>query len=130
MKVESKSLRIGNFIGCDGNILIVEKIDILNNIGYSLFEKSKGQHVNSGNKYYIPLTEEWLINFGNTEINPLGLGIEVFERFIFIWKESYNYWYVVTKESNEYLTKIEFIHEYQNFIFALTQTELTLNQPQ
>jgi hypothetical protein len=75
----------------------------------------------------IPLTEEWLLKFGNTEkSNRFPNEITILDRFLFIWKESYKYWYVITSKSKEYLTKIEFVHEYQNFIFALTDEELEI----
>jgi hypothetical protein len=76
----------------------------------------------------IPLTEEWLLKFVNAEKNEYPNEIEICERFIFIWKESYNYWYVVTRGHMEYLTKIEYVHEYQNFYFALIGEELILTK--
>ncbi len=50
--------------------------------------------------------------------------IIIYDRFLFIWKEQYKYWYVISAHHKEYLTKIEFVHEYQNFIFTLTGQEL------
>lgn len=70
----------------------------------------------------ITLTEEWLIKFGakarfqQTEF--------IYGGFRLLWKESYKYWYVIDSDSLAYLTKIEFVHEWQNFIFILTGEEL------
>lgn len=73
----------------------------------------------------IPLTVELLLKLGNTE-RSLRFSTEfyVYDRFLFIWKKEYKYWYVVTMDQKEYLTKIEFVHEYQNFILALTGEEI------
>lgn len=77
----------------------------------------------------VPLTEEWLLrlhpNKDKIEISKrFPNEIIIYDRFKFIWKENYKYWYVISSDHKEYLTKIEFVHEYQNFIFALTGTEL------
>jgi len=78
----------------------------------------------------IPLTEEWLLKFHTKEEIEKNTRfpneITIYDRFLFIWKENYKYWYVITSYHKEYLTKIEFVHEYQNFIFSLTGEELTL----
>lgn len=70
----------------------------------------------------IPLTEEMLLTFG-FEIKPFSIGL-TFDRFRFIWKEEYKYWYVVDTWSHSYLTKIEFAHELQNFILVMNGQEL------
>lgn len=80
----------------------------------------------------IPLTEEWLLRFG-AELIESGYDegdvcIYKYSRFRLIWKASYNYWYVTESTSEEYLTKIEFVHEWQNFVFAMNGEELTLNK--
>ena len=81
----------------------------------------------------IILTVEWLKKLHRNE-DEIEISkrfpneITIYDRFLFIWKESYKYWYVVTTYSKEYLTKIEFVHEYQNFIYALTGEELTIKQ--
>jgi hypothetical protein len=72
----------------------------------------------------IPLTEDWLFKFENVKRLKNSEALEVFERFNFIFLKEYNFYYVLTK-SGDYLTKIEFIHEYQNFIYTLTGEELT-----
>ena len=75
----------------------------------------------------IPLTEEWLLRMGNAVKGRFPNEVNIYDRFRFIWKENYKYWYVVTIDSKEYLTKIEFVHEYQNFILPLTGEELTIS---
>lgn len=120
VSVSVTDLRIGNLLLFEENEIIVSGL----NKSFIYWGKSNFAPLLLNCFKPIQLTEERLISFGNAEIKPFGLGVEILERFIFIWKESYKYWYVVTKESKEYLTKIEFIHEYQNFIFALNGSEL------
>lgn len=112
----SNELRIGNIIGCDGNILIVEKIDKQNNVGCSLLEKSKGQHVNSGIKYFVPLTEQYLLDFEfihNEENNVFELnGFLIYKQDVF--------WFDLISDSIE----IEYVHQLQNLYFALKKEEL------
>jgi hypothetical protein len=72
----------------------------------------------------IPITKDMLLKYGG-EINRKLPGIKV-DRFRLIWKESYNYWYVIDNKSQTYLTKIEFVHELQNFVFIMNGTELEI----
>jgi hypothetical protein len=80
----------------------------------------------------IPLTEEWLRKLHSEDELEKSARfpneITIYDRFLFIWKKEYKYWYVVTAYHKEYLTKIEFVHEYQNFIIILTDTELTIKK--
>ena len=114
--MKTNELRIGNYIGQDGNILIVEKIDIQNNIGCSLFEKAKGQHVNSGNKYFIPLTEEWLLKLGFYECHGWYRknNLEIYKVKNYLYIPRFN-------------IGLEHVHQIQNLYFALTGEELTIN---
>lgn len=129
VSVSVTDFRIGNLVHYNGNNKEIGKIsllvsDMVEALSYCQINYRRDKKHWLINLQPVKLTEDWLIAFGNAEIKPCSLGVEVLERFIFIWKESYKYWYVVTKDSYEYLTKIEFIHEYQNFIFALNGSEL------
>ena len=71
----------------------------------------------------IPLTEEILLKFGaikQTVVLKYG-------RFILRLKKDYNYWHVTDLETMGYLSKIEFVHEWQNFVFVMNGEELTIN---
>lgn len=70
----------------------------------------------------IPLSEEILLRCG-FEIKPFSTGLTL-DRFRFIWKPEYKYWYVIDAYSHSYLTKIEFVHELQNFVFVMNGQEL------
>jgi len=71
----------------------------------------------------IPITEDWLLKLGATEEM---LGHFLLDRFQLIWKESYNYWYVIDRYNACYYSKVEFVHEWQNLYFALNGSDLTL----
>lgn len=74
----------------------------------------------------IALTGEWLLKFGAKK--PRNYGIKL-DRFRFIWKKEYQYWYVIGNDSAcSYMTKIEFVHELQNFFQIMNGQELTLNK--
>lgn len=112
--MKAKELRIGNWVFNKAH------------------ERRQLKEVHSDCSVYdpIPLTEEWLLKFhSEDEIHKSGRfpnEITVYDRFLLIYKAEYKYWYVVTSHHKEYLTKIEFVHEYQNFIFILTGEELTI----
>lgn len=74
----------------------------------------------------IPLTEEHLIKMGT--VIKLFMGTLRFDRFRFSWKDSYKYWYVTDYNTGTYITKIEFVHELQNFFMFVNGQELEVNQ--
>lgn len=120
--MKSTDLRIGNYYNCYG---IPKKVSAEFILRLSEIEKKERTAVDVSD---IPLTEEWLLKFGNAIKGRFPNGIDIYDRFRFIWKEAYKYWYVITIGSKEYLTKIEFVHEYQNFIHTLTGEELTIKE--
>jgi len=73
----------------------------------------------------IPLTEEWLIK---SEAINLKKGVFELDRFVLLWRKEYNFWYVVDNLSQQYYTKLEFVHEWQNFYFVMQGKELTINK--
>lgn len=126
--IKANELRIGNLINYKGREIFVTMIG-----EFGIQSKSNDETINAKFRTFdlkpIPLTEQWLLDFGfeSKGINP-DAPIFTYDRFKFIYKPSYNYWYVVDLYSSTYLTKIEFVHEAQNFIFAMNSQELTLKQ--
>jgi len=114
--MKASELRIGNYYYQFGNVHKASGLTIID------LEKAPDSQLW---RKPIPLTEEWLLKFGahsrfeNSEF--------IYDRFRLIWKESYKYWYVIDSESLSYLTKIEFVHEWQNFIFVVNDVELKIN---
>ena len=116
--MDSKEFRIGNLCIEENSNKIIEVIGLgKNRVIFS------GMFLDKWQAKPILLSEEWLLKFAakpkfqNTEF--------IYDRFRLIWKESYKYWYVIDSESLSYLTKIEFVHEWQNFVFVMNGTELT-----
>jgi hypothetical protein len=73
----------------------------------------------------IFLTEELFLKFPKTVKANKFIFDEnaiAYDRFRFSYKKSYGYWYVVEAS---YITKIQFVHEFQNFIFILNGEKLT-----
>ena len=123
MALSAQELRIGNWyneygIPKQATSDFIDRLYIIQKAGKTALDVSD-----------IPITEEWLWRFGDDQVSEIPpIEVIVQDRFLFIWKEPYHYWYVVTLGSHEYLTKIEFVHEYQNFIFTLTGEELVLSK--
>jgi hypothetical protein len=74
----------------------------------------------------IPLTEEWLLKFGSKK--TLVNETLIFDRFKLVYKLAYKYWYVLDLNTLTYLTKVEFVHEWQNFVYIINGKELEINQ--
>jgi len=74
----------------------------------------------------IPLTEEWILKFGAEKQTQYQF---VHGRFRLIWKPEYKYWYVIHNDTLHYMNKIEFVHEWQNFMFVMGSEELQIQEP-
>lgn len=137
--MEAHDLRIGNYVGrkywninpktnlktkeyqsCRIVSLGLDKILTTESLSRNKYIKSDYNLIEP-----IPLTEEWLKKISPSFID-LGNLILRIDRFKFIWKFSYKYWYVVDDISGVYISKIEFVHELQNLYHALTGEELTI----
>lgn len=129
--MKATELRVGNYIKHPRNkCAIVESIQKSAQGLYALtfVDENAGYWIEHEGDFIcepIPLTEEWLIKL-NGNIKDLGNDIFRIGRFKFIWKHSYKYWYVVDDMTGAYMTKIEFVHEYQNFWYAMNSQELQL----
>lgn len=73
----------------------------------------------------ILLTEEWLFNFNCQKIKE---GHFWWGRFELIFKPNYGYWYITSdcNSGKNYFSKVEFVHEWQNLVFAMDGTQLKL----
>jgi len=117
--VDVKELRVGNVVSVYGKpkILTLQDIRFIDSDNQN--PKNKGC-----NAQYIPLTEEWLLNFGFEK-----QGIYYFKDYFFgiyddlsevcLWNDGEQIGY---KNEN-----IKYIHQLQNLYFALTNEELTVN---
>jgi hypothetical protein len=119
--MKAEELRIGNYITVSN-----PKSEILE-IRETTIEQCNYHHITDlyrGNKEWvykpIPLTEQWLIDFGFVK---LGDGYEFWESSVFNIEFTRNHWHICYT-SNVLCTHIKHVHELQNLYFALTKNEL------
>lgn len=114
--MEARELRIGNYydFSHSGQIEQITGKDIYD------FESDPIDDI----YYPIPLTEEWLLKFGAHKERDKW----IYDRFKLFYFESYDYWYVTDHIDNTYITKLNYVHEWQNLFFTLNRRELTLNE--
>lgn len=110
--MRAKELRIGNLV-----------YSPLNKINFKINQANLCDFAN-GFFYLEPtrITDEWLLNLGAKKFNHAFL----YDRFRLIPRPEYGFYQVVDKETNVYITKVEFVHEWQNVVFVLNGQELTL----
>ena len=111
--IEAKDLRIGNKVDLYGSIATIETVDFAG-IGIAIKEGKP-----------IPLTEEWLLKLGFENSGGYWIksnssfffGITTNGELMFLFDDA------LTCPAN-----IKYVHSLQNFFFALTGKELTLNK--
>lgn len=145
--MNAKELRIGNLIKIENELywptlkdipLMVNSISAISNVDIENKFSIGCEHINKiTNAYYqnyhqfaeyiqpIPLTEEWLLKL-NVDIEKVNNYIFIIDRFRLSWNKTYKFWYVMDKTSLCYITKVEYIHEWQNTYYVLNGTELTI----
>jgi hypothetical protein len=76
----------------------------------------------------IPLTKEWLYKLADEVciIEKMTEDSFTVDRFRLVWKPEYEYWYVLDDLELTYITKVEFVHEWQNVFAVLNGRELTI----
>jgi hypothetical protein len=125
MSIQPNELRIGNliYIKCVAREVMDDEFEIqecnINNIK-SIFE---------GNKDFlfkpIPLTEEWLLNFGFKVNRETKEGNNIWR---YNWTEGHfeieQIYSFFLNDNNGYDTEIKYVHQLQNLFFALTMEEL------
>ena len=117
--MKANELRVGNYVEQPGRIGKVcevwqEAIKLEGYINAYDYNHTKP----------ILLTEQWLKDFGAKEYLGTKRSFK-YSRFDLFWRDDYKYWYVTDFENETYLTKIEFVHEFQNFVFVMDGKELT-----
>lgn len=118
--ITANELRLGNLVNFmeDDTIFTVEEI-VTDGIGVHNEEESTWIEIDQFSG--IPLTEEWLLKFGFTWSHYHQ---DTAQREYYGINE-----YYVCKLNNRFYyenTKLEYIHQLQNLVFALTGTELEL----
>ena len=110
--MEAKELRIGNLV--------------YDNLGGIL--KIKGINTDSDLSHLkpIPLTEEWLIEFGFEEVSNEWF-LDGFNFHLYLSKTGLVIRGLVIFSKNVSNLKINYVHQLQNLYYALTNEELKIN---
>jgi hypothetical protein len=109
--MKASEFRVGSYVDLYGNIARIIPDD---------FKKWVDVKWDAPAFNPIPLTEEWLVKFG-CENTADGF---IIDRFRLFYNEVYKFWYVLDHGTGTYLTKVEYVHEWQNCYFVLNGEEL------
>jgi hypothetical protein len=138
--MKARELRIGNLINGiyhaydDGinddiqneTICKVVTLDASGNGDYPIYVYSDEDIEHFSDFEPIPLTEEWLIKFGfsrEAKIGGDGIEFRVYHFDVLTFNTNHLWWYKCQPMND---TPLEYVHQLQNFYFALTGKELTL----
>ncbi len=111
--MEAKELRMGNLLLTDYDYLV--EVEFIHRNRFDCRECTTGNFVLNGKYKPIPLTEEWIVNFGYEDLIDMAISF---------CKECKYYGIEITSED---LRKIK-VHEAQNLYYALTKKELTIKK--
>jgi hypothetical protein len=141
--MKARELRIGNFINGiyhdydDGSQEDIENetlckvvtLDVSGNGDYPIYVYSDEDIEHFSVFKPIPLTEEWLIEFGfsrevkvGSEMGTDGVEFRVYHFDVLTFNTNHGWWYKVQRIND---TPLEYVHQLQNLYFALTGEELT-----
>lgn len=128
--MEAQELRIGNYVNYQG---IVQKIHSLNmnevRLGELAFDDFSHRVENSIPKP-IPLTEEWLVNFGWVEGEYDGQYVyEISLKFgvlILIYELDVEIFFIEWCSEVLEIEEIKYVHQFQNLCYELTKKEMTI----
>lgn len=144
--MKPNELRIGNYVYGDDNVVM--KIARIESEQYAEWNSGNdfciiSQDKLGENDYYedrvnpIPLTEEWLIKAGfkSDDYKPGYIGIDVHNEngmstdFVLSYPNRMGEWqkYFAWEFNNYMFNKIEYVHQLQNFYFAMTGYELVFS---
>jgi len=120
--MKANELRIGNLVQHEFGKIRYGIVTQINDSAVRLKTKFSRLLVSYKDIEPIPLTEEWLIKLGSKSF----LDFYLYDRFKLTYLSQYKYWYIQDTETNCYMTKIEFVHDWQNFIFVMNSEELKI----
>ena len=119
--IKKNELRIGNLVN-QPQIPHIAKIIAIDYRGEEYYCKFENIHSVCwcSDIEPIELTEEWLLKGGAKKKKSCF----VYDRFTLLYSKTYNFFSVRDTETGAYITKIEFVHEWENLIFILNGTEI------
>ena len=128
--IKANELRVGNYVYDDTNTVV--KIEKIHSERHALWSESEyfdfSKFDDKENMYSsivnpIPMTEKWLLKSGAKKKKSCF----VYDRFILLYSENYKFFSVGDTETGAYFTKVEFVHEWQNFIHIMNGVELVFS---
>lgn len=126
--IDARELRIGNIVNANGVQIAVDFI----NVDGGFPEKYLINDWYEEDLEPIPLTEEWLIKFGFDSRHKFLFDTEFKGQRLLIHLDrsdagKNNKWFVKIGSITDFpIATIQYVHQLQNFYFALTGTELTI----
>ena len=125
--MDKKDLKIGNFVNWNGPMLT--EFAIISSISTEEVSFRCGDYGLMEEIQPIPLTEQWLKDFGfekelDNSMVKGDIAIFLDRRFktnLFLRDNQENKWF-------SFNSKVEYVHQIQNLYFSLTGSELTLNR--
>jgi len=139
--MESKELRIGNYVSIKKQIVIVEDIheqginQSIESSWYGAFETDyEGYFINFDGRVVEPIrmTEERLIEFGFEKwtFNKNEIRYSHDDSYLEVVIQYLNFAFVVLDAEDpgttHYILHCEYVHQFQNAFFALNKVELTI----
>jgi len=126
--MSANELKIGNLVDLGNRIAKVIEINHLACVVVDL-EETQDTIEDYDRTKPIPLTEEWLIKFGfsrevkvGSEMGTDGVEFRVYHFDVLTFNTNHGWWYKVQRIND---TPLEYVHQLQNFYFAITGEELT-----
>ena len=121
----AQHLRIGNWVSLSGS-RILKVYEINKDCFYAQDEDESSFKSSWADLHPVPLSEEILLKCG-CEISPLSIGIKYKYLYRLVWDDEFKYWDILLGEYGNFLTRIRYLHEWQNFIHIMHGEELEIN---
>lgn len=120
--MKSNELRVDNWVMSAFGIVKISEIRLM-----ECTVRSEDFYINTSvwtsKLQPVILTEDLLLKSEGTKF---ATGLIFVDRFSLRWLPAYKYWYVTDKSTGAYITKVEFLHEWQNVIWSLNGEELKI----
>ncbi len=121
--MKANDLRIGNLVMNDGELCEIIIINTEYCVSASIAKRKRIPVATDANFEFIPLTKEWMGKIEGMEQTTHRFHCK---RFRYVYHPDYNLWRILDKNSLVYITKVEYLHELQNFWYVMYEEELKL----
>lgn len=127
MKVTRNELRLGNLLDFEGEVCIVREIDSSGAV--VLFNNNEEDWIDLFKFSGIPLTEEWILNFGFIkEVAKVSGGYYYLLDGLAVIVKDGIFYFSIKQLQSRYLRTVDYVHTLQNLCFDLRDVELVLTK--